>query len=131
MKWLLNFLTFGNAYAEQYRNNRAKALAFLCIVFAAAFFFLEATKPELLDRQYIQGTVIEVNYAGQNTSDENDSVENMAYIKIKVPNQDVISTVFIPSPHPKVGDQVPLILERYSDDNAKYVVQFERWAEGH
>lgn len=111
---------FFDNWAWAHRNARAWVM-----VFALAGMFawtLWETRVERVEYREISGQLIELK--GKDDTDKNAILVG----RIQLDDSKVIELILPPQqPHPKVGDKVPLIYERYDDGKVYYAFDVLRW----
>lgn len=102
------------------RNARAWLTAF--VLFCALLWTLWATHDKRIEYQELSGELIEIVVVGNN--------DDPIFYKGKVRLQDgsaVVITMSVRPPVPKVGDQIPVIFERYEGGKVMYGFNNAQW----
>jgi hypothetical protein len=94
------------------------------LILASYFLYSELTMPSLVSREDIIGTVTNVKH-GENKS----SVNSFPLVELEISINQKIKLIFFGRPSPVVGDQVPLIVEVYNNDEQTYSVNYNSWKE--
>jgi hypothetical protein len=92
------------------------------LILASYFLYSELTMPSLVSRENIIGTVVNVKH-GENKSSSN----GFPLVELEISANQKIKLIFFGGPNPVVGDQVPLIVEVYNNDEQTYSVNYNSW----
>jgi len=113
----------GNHIAELFiliRNVRAWLVAVSLL--GALIWILWATNAKRIEYQELNGQLLEIVASG----DQNDPLFYRS--KVRLDDGKIIDiTISIRPPIPKVGDQVPIIFERYEDGKIMYGFNNAQW----
>lgn len=110
-----------NAWAASYRN--ARSLAMAGIMLAAIISMLSLRCNPLVGREDVLGLVLTVEAEGLHPLG---AAEAQTRVVVATPDS-VEVRVFLPPPVPRVGDFVPLVVERYKKGDTSYFVDQTRW----
>jgi hypothetical protein len=105
------------------RNARAWLVAF--VLFGALLWILWETKDKRIEYQELRGELVEITAAGNKD-------DPMFYNgKVRLQDGTVVNiTMSIRPPVPKVGNQVPVIFERYEGGKIMYGFNNAQWMSG-
>jgi hypothetical protein len=111
---------FSNYYLYTHRVAYAASTAVVLLGLLA--WALWQTRAEMVERQELQGELMEIvgdmNAPNGAMAMGIVSLHNNGQVKVTLPYQ---------PPYPRVGDKVPLIMERYSDGKRLYVFNMAQW----